>query len=116
MISSRNTPARQARIQEEREAGSVADRFPEVERIVVTITHVQQGIVRNVWYSPSSYAFFRVSCLSTDCVEGGFDMGRFIADMVRSRSRVKTGDLRCESTQPKACPAHARYEIAISYR
>lgn len=117
MISTRNA-ARQARIQEEREAGSVAERFPGVEKIVVTMTYWQRGIksiVRNRWFSPSSFAFFKISCLSKDCVDGGFDMSRIITDMVRSHSRVRNGELDCEGNDPKACPAHVAYEIAIAY-
>jgi hypothetical protein len=115
MIGSRNTPARQARMQEEREAGSVAERFPEVAQIVVTLTHVQQGIVRNVWFSPSSFALFKMSCLSRDCADGGYDMNRLITEMVRSRSRVRKGDLKCEGSQPKGCQGHVAYEIAVTY-
>ena len=117
MISTRNA-ARQARIQEEREAGSVAERFPGVEKIVVTMTYWQRGIksiVRNRWFSPSRFAFFKISCLSKDCVDGGFDMSRIITDMVRSHSRVRNGELDCEGNDPKACPAHVAYEIAIAY-
>jgi hypothetical protein len=117
MMITRNA-ARQARIQEEREAGSMADRFPQVEKIEVTLTYCQRGstsIVRHRWFSPSSFAFFKMTCLSKDCVDGGFDMSRIIAQMVNSRSRVKTGELDCEGDQPTACAAHVAYEIAIAY-
>ena len=117
MISSRNA-ARLERIQEEREAGSVAERFPEVQKIVVTMTYWQRGIksmVRNRWFSPSSFAFFKMSCLSKDCVDGGFDMSRVITEMVRSRSRINTGELDCEGNEPKVCPAHVAYEVAVVY-
>ncbi len=118
MTSIRQSGARQARIQEEREAGSVAERFPGVERILVTMTYWERGIkpiLRNRWFSPSSSAFFKIGCLSKDCVDGGFDMSRIITDMVRSGSQAKTGELDCEGNEPTACPAHIAYEIAIAY-
>lgn len=117
MINSRYA-ARLARIEEEREAGILAARFPEVEKIIVTMTHLQRdikSIVRNRWFSPSSHAFFKMSCLSRDCIDGGFDMSRIITEMIRSRSRVRKGELDCEGNEPKACPAHVAYEIAIAY-
>ncbi len=117
MISTRNA-ARQARIQEERESGSVAERFPGVEKILVTMTYWDLGIkpiVRNRWFSSSSSAFFKIGCLSKDCVDGGFDMDRIITQMIRIRSRTTTGELDCEGNDPKACPAHVAYEIAIAY-
>jgi hypothetical protein len=118
MIGIRQSGARQARIEEEREAGTLANRFPEVEKIVVTMTHWQHGIksiVRNRWFFPSSFAFFKMSCLSRDCIDGGFDMSRIITEMVRGRSRDRKGELDCEANGPKACPAHVAYEIAIAY-
>jgi hypothetical protein len=56
-----------------------------------------------------------MSCLSRDCVDGGFDMSRIITEMIRSRSRARTGELDCEGNESKACPAHVAYEIAIAY-
>jgi hypothetical protein len=117
MMNSRHA-ARVARIEEEREAGTLAVRFPEVEKIVVTMTHLQRdikAIVRNRWFSPSSNAFFKMTCLSRDCIDGGFDMDRIITHMIRIRSRTGTGELDCEGNEPKACPAHVAYEIAIAY-
>jgi hypothetical protein len=118
MINSRHSEARQAWIQEEREAGTLADKFPEVEKIIVTMTHWQRGIrsvVRNRWFHPSSFAFFKMSCLSKHCVNGGFDMSRLITEMIGSRSCAGTGELDCYGVEPKACPAHVAYEIAIAY-
>jgi len=118
MIHSRQAAARLARIEEEREAGTLAVRYPEVEKIIVRMTHWQHGIksiVRNRWFFPSSFAVFKMSCLSRDCVDGGFDMSRIITEMIRSRSRARTGELDCEGNESKACPAHVAYEIAIAY-
>jgi hypothetical protein len=56
-----------------------------------------------------------MSCLSRDCVDGGFDMSRIITEMIRSRSRARTGELDCEGNESKACPAHVAYEIVIAY-
>jgi hypothetical protein len=53
------------RMRQRREAGSVADRFPEVAGIVISMTYNQKGIrsiLRTFNFFPSSYAFFRANC------------------------------------------------------
>ncbi len=37
------------------------------------------------------------------------------AEMIRSRSPVRKGELDYEGNEPTACPAHVAYEIAIAY-
>jgi hypothetical protein len=79
----------------------------------------QQGIANPIHrvmnFSPGSYAFFKVDCLSDDCVDGGFDMSRVITSMIRNHSESTKGELGCDDDGPR--PGHSKivYEIAIQY-
>jgi hypothetical protein len=110
--------ARLERIQQRVDAGSVASRFPEVACIVISMTYNQKGtraLLRTVNFAPSSYAFFRVDCLSKDCVDGGFDLTQVINGMVRNRTEAANGALGCEGNDPSAGHSDIVYEVAIQY-
>ena len=101
-----------------REAGSVAERFPEVAEIVISMTYNQKGtrsILRTFNFSPSSYAFFRADCLSKGCVDGGFDLTNVITAMARSHREIAKGVLDCEGNDPSDKHSDIVYEVAIQY-
>ena len=105
-------------MQQRIDAGSVAERFPEVAGIVVSMTYNQKGIkslLRTLNFSPASYAFFRVECLSKECVDGGFDLTQVITGMVKSRAEAANGALGCKGNDSFADHADIVYEIAIRY-
>ena len=84
----------QERMQQRREAGSVATHFPEVANIVMNMTYNQRGaksILRTFNFTPNNYAFFMINCLRKDCVDGGFDLTHVITAMIRNR-RVEAKD------------------------
>ncbi len=76
---------------------------------------VADPIQRIMNFFPGSYAFFRLDCLSDDCVDGGFDLSQVINSMVRNRSEVVRGDLGCDDSGPRPDHSHIVYEIAIQY-
>lgn len=105
------------RIQQKRDAGSMFKRFPEVSGVVINMTYTQRGIksiLRTVNFSPDSYAFFRVDCLSRDCIDGGFDLTNVITTMIKNHRAEAKGALSCEGSDS---PAHSDivYNIAIQY-
>ena len=109
---------RTERMRQRREAGSVAERFPGVEGIVISMTYNQKGtrsILRTLNFSPSSYAFFRVDCLSKGCVDGGFDLTQVITTMARSHREIAKGVLGCEGNDPLDTHSDILYEVAIQY-
>ncbi|MEW6584704.1 MAG: hypothetical protein AB1442_03725 [Nitrospirota bacterium] len=118
-MNSRRSVAREERLQQRLEAGFVADRFPEVVSIVVSMLYKQKGIakslLRTVNFFPGSYAFFRISCLSKGCVEGGFDLSQVIAGMVGKHSEAAKGELNCEGKDPSSDHSAIVYEVAIRY-
>ena len=100
------------------DAGSMADHFPEVASIDIRMTYNQKGIkslLRTFSFSPGSYAFFRVDCLSKECVDGGFDLTHVITGMIRNRREAAKGELNCEGESSAADHAAIVYEVAILY-
>ncbi len=117
-MNNRKNEARIERMQQRLEAGSVAKRFPDVAEIVINMTYNQRGIkaiLRTFNFFPGSYAFFRVDCLSKDCVDGGFDLTQVITTMIRNRRAEAKGELSCEGNDPSANPSAIVYEVAIQY-
>src|SRR5512135_1635145 len=98
-MNNKKNVSRTERMQQRLDAGSMADHFPEVASIDIRMTYNQKGIkslLRTFSFSPGSYAFFRVDCLSKDCVDGGFDLTHVITGMIRGRRVAAKGDLSCE--------------------
>ena len=115
----RNNKASLERKQQKLEAGLVSKYFPEVARIVVGIIYKQKGlakpILRTLNFYPGSCAYFEVSCLSDDCVDGGFDLTQLLTSMVRNRSEEAKGELGCNDSGPRANHSHIAYEVDIQY-
>jgi hypothetical protein len=76
---------------------------------------IASPIHRIVNFSPGSYAFFRVDCLSNDCVDGGFDLTQIINSMIRNHSKEIKGELGCDDSGPRADHSAIVYEVAIQY-
>lgn len=117
MISAKKEKTRE-RLQQKLDAGSVSNSFPEVTNIIISMMYKQRGtkaLLRTVNFSPDSYAFFRVDCLSRDCADGGFDLSQVINTMVRNRRETGTGELGCEANDPAYTHSDISYDVAIKY-
>jgi hypothetical protein len=118
-INSRKNAARTERLQRRLDAGFVATQFPEVASIVISMIYNQKGIKeslpRTVNFFPGSYAFFRVNCLSKECVDGGFDLTQVITAMVGKRKVAAKGELSCEGNGSSAEHSAIVYEVSIQY-
>ena len=116
---SRNNQARIEKNQQKLDAGFVSTHFPGVESIEISMMYKQKGVANPIHrvmnFSPGSYAFFRVDCLSNDCVDGGFDLTRVITKMVRNHSKAVKGELGCDDSGPRADHSAIVYEVAIQY-
>ena len=117
--NSRKNATRTEKQQQKIDAGLVSAQFPQVAHIVVSMTYNQKGIKqalsRTVNFFPSSYAFFRVDCLSKDCLDGGFDLTPVITGMIGHRKKVAKGDLCCEGDNPVSAHSAINYEVSIRY-
>lgn len=110
--------ARTGKIQQRIDAGSMANHFPEVAGIDISMTYNQKGIrslLRTFSFSPSSYAYFKVDCLCKDCNGGGFDLTQVITGMIRNRRKATKGELNCLGEGPAADHSAVVYEVAIRY-
>lgn len=106
------------RKQERVDAGFLSKYFPEVASIVISMMYKQKGarpLQRTLNFSPDSYAFFKVTCLSDDCVDGGFDMTQIITTMIRNHSETSKGELGCSDNGPRPDHSNIVYEVAIQY-
>ncbi len=115
----RNNQARIERNQQRLDAGLMSTHFPAVASIVISMMYKEKGIAspihRIVNFSPGSYAFFRVDCLSNDCVDGGFDLTQIINSMIRNHRKEVKGELGCDDSGPRADHSFIVYEVAIQY-
>jgi hypothetical protein len=117
-MNNKKNVTRMERMQQRLDAGCMADLFPEVAGIDIRMTYNQQGIkslLRTFSYSPGSYAYFKVDCLSKDCVDGGFDLTQVITGMIRKRREAAKGELSCGGDGPEADHSAIAYEVAIHY-
>jgi len=117
-MNSRRSAARIEKLQQKVDAGFVSKHFPEVASIVISMDYNQKGIQkalpRIVNFFPSSYALFRVDCLSRGCVDGGFDLSQVITSMIRNHRETASGDLSCEGG-PSQDHSAIVYEVTIQY-
>jgi hypothetical protein len=115
----RNNQASIERKQRRIEAGIMATNYPEVAGIVITMMYKQKGVanplLRILNFYPSSYAFFKVDCLSYDCIDGGFDMSWLITSMIRNHSEFSKGELGCNDNGPRPDHSTIEYEIQINF-
>jgi hypothetical protein len=115
----RNNQARMERNQQRVDAGFVSTHFPGVANIVISMMYKQKGVAnpikRIVNFFPGSYAFFKLDCLSKDCVDGGFDLTRIINSMIRNHSEASKGELGCDDSGPRFNHSNIVYEVAIQY-
>ncbi len=118
MNNKKNNVTRGERLQQRLDAGCMSDLFPEVAGIDIRMTYNQQGIkslLRTFKFSPDSYAYFRVDCLSKDCVDGGFDLTKVITGMIKKRREAAKGELSCGGGGSQADHSAIVYEVAIHY-
>jgi hypothetical protein len=116
---SRNNKARVERNQSKLESGFVSALFPGVASIVISMIYKQNGLAKPINrimnFIPGSHAFFKVDCLSSDCVGGGFDMDQIINSMVRNHREASKGELGCVDSGPRPDHSNIAYEVAIKY-
>jgi hypothetical protein len=103
-------------------AGLISERFPEVSSIVIHMTYHQKLsnhvlMVRTVNFSPISHAYFNLECLTKKCINGGFELTRVIANMIKKHKKSDNGKTVCRGKNDSLASGHARisYEISIKY-
>jgi len=120
MTNSEKNAARKERTQQRLESGLVSEHFPGVSSIVIHVTNSYEGIIpesvlRTFNFWSNSYAYFNIECLSGDCRDGGFDLSRIVALMIRSRNDSEEGELMCDSANLSSDHSHIHYKVNIQY-
>jgi hypothetical protein len=108
--------------QKKLDAGLIADRFPRVLSIMIHMTYFQKSsdqvfMERTVNFSPASYAYFHMGCLTKDCVNGGFQLTPVIKGLIKNKKTNGKGKLVCRGKNDSSAPGHVNisYEIRIKY-
>jgi len=114
----KTTAAKTEKEQQRIDAGHVSELFPKVTKIAISMRYSQTGVLeplsRTVNFFPDSFAIFKITCLCSDCVEGGFDFTKIIRAMVRTRKTVSKGEIRCEGCSAPEC-SDVAYAVTIKY-
>jgi hypothetical protein len=98
------------------DAGLLSELFPKVVEISIAMKYSQTGVLeplsRTVNFFPSSYAVFKVSCLCSECIDGGFDFAKIISTMVGTRKMVSKGKISCNGCSTPEC-SDVTYTVTI---
>jgi hypothetical protein len=120
MTNSEKNAARREKTQQRLESGLISEHFPQVSSILINMTNSYKRmnlntILRTFNFSPSSYAYFNIECLSEGCRDGGFDLDQVITMMIRSHKDSEEGELDCDSSNLSSDHSHIHYKVNIQY-
>lgn len=108
------------------QAGCIRDNFPDVKMIHLTFTFAdfdkQVGpSTKNFSLGPEHSASFEYQCAYWECVQGGFDLGPPVRQLVRSKELELRGEATCLGWQDKErlgkhrCYGKLSYQIKVEY-
>jgi hypothetical protein len=105
----------------------MAKKFPRLKGLKATLEYFDSaGTTRNggmkcrlnVEHAKSALWF---ACPGAECIGGDFDLSEALAQAVRGRHKVATGELRCQGTrkhgdrEPVVCGTVLRYKLNLDY-
>ncbi|MCE5195485.1 MAG: hypothetical protein LLF28_08585 [Nitrospiraceae bacterium] len=103
-------------------AGLVSEKFPKVSGMVIHMIYYQRVselvlMNRTINIFPNDYAYFNMDCMTKECLNGGFDLGPVIKQMVKDRKKTIKGKLVCNGENGTLSSGHSSvsYEINIKY-
>jgi len=106
---------------------SMAKKFPLLKALKVTLEYYDaSGITKNgemkckmnVEHAKSVLWF---ACPGVECTGGDFDLSKVLANAVAERSKLVTGEVRCQGTRKRgdrekvACQTLLRYKLNLNY-
>ncbi len=104
-------------------AGLVSERFPGIKEIVFHLTYYQRGhlpalMVRTMNFLPADYAYFHMDCVREECTNGGFDLTKVVAGLVKDGKKTVKGKICCDGKNGTISRGHASiaYEISVQGR
>lgn len=101
--------------------------FPRVAQLVLHMTFIDpRGVGRHSAqthsFSPAAKAYFAVACPWSLCLDGGFDLGPVIAEMLSTGCEEAVGTLQCHGWQSSGrgdndrCLLELRYRLSACYK
>ncbi len=104
------------------DAGLVSDRYPKISGLVIYMTYYHNAenpvlMQRTVNVFPSSYAYFKMECMSKSCDNGGFDLSSVISKQIKQKKKSVKGKMICKGKNVDIASDHASisYEISVKY-
>lgn len=104
------------------DAGLVSECYPNVESMLISMEYYHKAenpllMKRTVNVFPSSFAYFKMECMTKGCEGGGFDLTSIIAKHVKQLKKSLKGTMVCKGKNSEKQPDHASisYEITIKY-
>jgi hypothetical protein len=103
-------------------SGLISEKFPKISSIVINMQYYQKlseriFMVRTVNFSPSSYAYFYMDCLTKNCLNGGFEFSPVISGLIKKRKKAGKGKFICNGKNDSLDKGHVNisYTINIKY-
>ena len=115
---------KKAELQREKKqkAGLMSDKYPRVSGIVINMTYYHNVanrvlMERMVNFFPTSYAYFKMECMTKGCEEGGFDLTSAIVKNIKQKKKTIKGKMVCKGKNGDHPYDHASisYDITIKY-
>lgn len=101
-----------------RAAPTIAELFPDSRGFALELEFRAAGVrVRSPYrrlFTPTMHAVFRVPCVRSDCVSGGFDLGADIGKLLSRRRDEHTSASPCPGRRPggAACGIELHFSLA----
>lgn len=104
------------------DAGLVSDCFPQILGMVIHMTYYHNAdnpilMERTVNVFPTSYAYFKMECMTKGCEEGGFDLTSAIVKHIKQHKKSFKGKMVCKGKNSDHPLDHASisYEVSVKY-
>ncbi len=107
------------------EAGhrSLCDLYPDIERLTLFVAFEEaeaeaEPNYQQIIFTENSAAAFRLECSRAECVDGGFDYGPIIDELIRSGEQRAQGKISCQGSLGSGegalrCALQSEYRIIV---
>jgi len=99
----------------------LSDLYPGIERLTLFVAFEEADAeaepnYQQIIFTGDSTAAFRLECSRAECIDGGFDYGPFIAELVRSGEQRIHGKIACRGSlgggeEGSRCALQSEYRI-----
>ena len=106
---------------------TLAQKFPELNSLSVTVAHFRPGDVQvgamKLTYNPEhAKSVLRVDCANPECVEGDYDLTAELAKAISARRKTVSGEVICQGWRSKTelgvahCQHILRFKLSLGYK